>query len=76
MAVFFWYLVKSDLYSVSYCAGVHWTNHLGTRNTRPWLAGHPVPVHELLDGDEPLGPGGAGVVAAQLHGNRPRPGQP
>ena len=28
MAVFFWYLVKSDLYNVSYSTWVHWTRHL------------------------------------------------
>ena len=42
MAVFFWYLVKSDLSSVRYT--VHWTASFfqGTRNTRPYITGHPV----------------------------------
>ena len=44
MAVFFWYLVKSDFFSVHYCKHVHWTSHLFqvTKKGRPCLTGHPV----------------------------------
>ena len=43
MAVFFWYRVKSDLFSVRYCTSVHWSHFVqGTRKTRPCLTGHPV----------------------------------
>ena len=46
MAALFWYLVKSDLSSVRYCTSVYWTSHFlpGTRNTRPYITGQPVPV--------------------------------
>ena len=50
MAVFLWYLVKSDMSSVSYCTQVHWTGHFffkGNRNTRLCLTGHPVD-HRLI----------------------------
>ena len=41
MAVFFWYLVKSDS-SVCYCTHKHKTCLFiqGTRNTRPFITGH------------------------------------
>ena len=44
MAVYFWYLVKSDLSSVYVYSSVHWASHLlqGTRKIRPCLNGHPV----------------------------------
>ena len=44
MAVFFWYLVISDLSSVYYCTRVHWTSHIfqGTRNTQQCITGDPV----------------------------------
>ena len=44
MAVFFWYLGKSDLSSVCYCRCVHQTSHFlqGTRTTRPCITGYPV----------------------------------
>ena len=37
MAVFFWYLVRSDLSSVRYSPRIYWTIDFlqGTRNTRP-----------------------------------------
>ena len=42
MAVFFWYLLKSDLSSVRYFPRVHQTSHFyqGTRKTRTYLTGH------------------------------------
>ena len=63
MAVFFFYLVKSDLSSVHYCTRVQWTNQFlqGTRKTRPYITGHPVPPGvEHLQGvvhnrEEPVG---------------------
>ena len=53
MAVFFWYLVKSDLSSVGYCTRVHWTSHFlqGTRNPRSCITCHPVPVEGGAVGD-------------------------
>ena len=44
MAVFLWFLVKSDLSSVGYCTRVNRISHFlqGTRITRPWITGHPV----------------------------------
>ena len=44
MAVFFWYLVKSDFSCVGYCTRVQWTSHFlqDTRYTRPCINGHPV----------------------------------
>ena len=44
MAVFFWNRVKSNLSSVRYFSGVHWTSNFfqDTRNTQPSLTGHPV----------------------------------
>ena len=44
MAVFFWYLVKSDWSSVRYCTSLHWTSHSfkDTRKIRPRLTGHSV----------------------------------
>ena len=43
--VLFQYLVKSDLSSARHCTIVHWTSHFlqGTRTTRPWLNGNPIP---------------------------------
>ena len=48
MVVYIWYLVKSDLSSVSYCTRVRWTGHFlqGTRKKRPCLTGHS--VHRLI----------------------------
>ena len=45
MAMFFWYLVKSDdSVRAPWYSGVHWTSHYlqGTRNTRPCITGTPV----------------------------------
>ena len=44
MILCFWYLLKSDLYSVHVYSIVHCTSHFlqGTRKTRPCLNGHPV----------------------------------
>ena len=44
IAVYIWYLEKSDLFSVRYCTRGHWTNHFiqDTRKTRPCLTGDPV----------------------------------
>ena len=44
MAVFFWYLVKSDLFSVRVYSSLRWTSHFlqGTRKTRPCLSGQVV----------------------------------
>ena len=44
MAVFFWNLVKNNLFNVHVYSIVHWTRHFlqGTRKTRPCLTGHPV----------------------------------
>ena len=44
MALFFWYLLKSDLSSASYCTRVNWTSHFlqDTRNTRPCITDLPV----------------------------------
>ena len=46
MAVFYWYLVKSDLSSLLIYSSVYWTSHflLGTRKAQPCLTGHPVEV--------------------------------
>ena len=46
IAVYFWYLVISVLYTVRYCTRVHWTSHFlqGTRNTRPCITGRGHPV--------------------------------
>ena len=57
MAVFFWYLVKSDLSIVRYCTHIHWTSHFlqGTRKTEPCLTGHSVPerpVEKVEDQEE------------------------
>ena len=43
-AVFFWYLLKSDLSSAGFSTRVHWTSQFlqGTRNTQPCLTGHPL----------------------------------
>ena len=42
MAVYFWYLVKSDLSSVHVYSSAYWTSHFlqGTRKTCPCLTGH------------------------------------
>ena len=50
MTVFFWYLVKSDLFSVLYCT-IHAYKSLlqGTRNKRASLTGHTVFVETTLD---------------------------
>ena len=44
MAVFLWYLIKSDVSSVRYSTRVHWTGNFlqGIRKTQPCLSGHPV----------------------------------
>ena len=44
MAMFFWFLVKSDMSNVRYCTRVHWPSHFfqGTRKTRPCLTCQPV----------------------------------
>ena len=44
MAMFFWYPVKSDLFTVRCSTRVHRTSHFlqGTRPTRPCLSGDPV----------------------------------
>ena len=44
MDVFFWYLVKSDLFSVCYCTPGNWRSNflLGIRNTWPCITGHTV----------------------------------
>ena len=44
MAVFFWYLGKSDLSSVSVYSSVHWKRQFlqGARNTRPCVTGKSV----------------------------------
>ena len=44
MAVYFWYLIKSDLSSVRNFNTVHWTSFFiqGTRYTQPCITGHPV----------------------------------
>ena len=46
MAVFFWYLVKSDLSSVRVYISLHWKSHFlqVTRKKRPCLTGNPVQV--------------------------------
>ena len=50
MAVFFWYLVKSDLSSVQVCSSVHWTSHFlqDARKTRPCLSGRVVQYRKKL----------------------------
>ena len=54
MAVFFWFLIKNEMSSVSYCIGIPWTIHFlqGTRDTRPCLTGHSIGFGEYP------GPGG------------------
>ena len=46
MAALFWYLWKSNLYSVHVYSSVHWTIHFlqGTSKTWPCLTGYPVIV--------------------------------
>ena len=50
MAVFFCYLVISDLSSIRYYTHVHWTSHVsqGTRKIWPCLTGHPVSDYLLV----------------------------
>ena len=57
MAVFFWYLVTSDLSDVCYCARVHWTSRFfqETRNPRPSITSHSV-YKIFLYKDDPLFP--------------------
>ena len=44
MALFLWYLIKSDFSNVRYCTRVHWTSHFSkvSKKTRPYLTGDPV----------------------------------
>ena len=46
MAVFFWYLAKSELSNICnvHCTRVHWTSLFlqGTNKTRPCISCHPV----------------------------------
>ena len=52
MALFFWNLGKSDLFSVHVYSSVLWTSHFlqGTRKIQSCLIGHPVEEQHLEGG--------------------------
>ena len=71
MAVFFWYLGKSEHCTVTRYRSVHWTSHFlqGTRKTWPCLSGDHVPDDDpvpLVDGVEADVPREGNLVPRQL----------